>query len=129
MLLVPRLLWIVVKQLSSFIICNSLLIRTSSNIFPLLSVCMSCPPVDLHLLSIANVTPGPFACAIFVSIFDMSVFISRLISKYLLFVIILVLSTSASNTTTSSLDRSFILLCVLGCCLQLQPPDFFLLLM
>jgi hypothetical protein len=47
MLLVPRLLWKVVKQLSSLIICSCLFIRNSSNNLPLLLVSMSCQEVDL----------------------------------------------------------------------------------
>ena len=58
MLLVPRLLLDVVKLLSSFIICNCLLIRNSPSILPVQLVSKSCHEVDLELLAITLRMPA-----------------------------------------------------------------------
>jgi len=70
MSLVPRLLLIVVKLLSSPIICNCLLIRNSSSILPLLLMSKSCHEVDLELLSITIRRPRSSSCCITASIFS-----------------------------------------------------------
>ena len=82
--------------------------RNSSNIFRLLLVITSCHEVDLELLSIVTMTPAPFACASVASIFCISVSNGRLISKYKLAIIILVLSTFLSKTAASSSESWFI---------------------
>ena len=89
-------------------VCNCLLIRNSSNIFPLVLLSMSCHEVDMELLSIATVTSAPFACAIFAYIFSMPMSVGRLISRYMLAITILVLSIVPSKITTSSLESWFI---------------------
>jgi len=82
--------------------------RNSSKIFALLWVITSCHEVDLELLYIGIMTPLLFACASVASIFCISVSNGRLISKYKLAIIILVLSTFVSKTTASSSESWFI---------------------
>jgi hypothetical protein len=101
-LLAPRLVRNVVQQLSSLTMCSCLHSKNSSSVLPLLLVSTSRHEVDLELLSIAKMIPTPFACVSVASIFCKSISIGRLISKYMLAIMSVTLSTFISKTTASS---------------------------
>ena len=84
-LLNPLLVLNVVKWLSSFIIC--IFAHYYSSVHPLL-LSNSCHEVDLELLSIAISKPASFACCIIASNFIRSISICRLMSKYMLVMLI-----------------------------------------
>jgi len=86
---------------------SCLLMGNSSRILPLVFVNVSCHEVDLELLSIAMRTPAPLACCVIASIFNKSVSIRYLMSKYMLTNIIFLLSIF-SKTTVSSFESCLI---------------------
>ena len=82
MLLLPLRLWNVVRSLSSFITCRSLLVRNSSSVLPLEFVRLSCHAIHLELLSLAMTEPEPPLSNIISSTFAIFVSISSFLSRY-----------------------------------------------
>jgi len=98
----PRLQRKVVRELSSFNLCSSLLIRNSYSILPLAMVWLSCHVLEQEILYIDKRIPAPFAwCIIFSTLFRTSS-ICQFMSKYIFATIDLALSITTSSKTESS---------------------------